>query len=247
MRGLPLCWVAPLAKQSEETRALAKKKHKRCEAQIIGFPNSRKRVEITPRNHTQRELLKSITRNIITMAIGPAGTGKTYIAAMSALKYLTDEQVKKIVITRPVVTAGAERIGYLPGSLEEKMDPWLKPIFDVFEEYWSAKTIMDRIHDGTIEIVPLGFMRGRSFKDCFILADEIQNATLDQILMLLTRIDDGSKMVITGDPDQTDMKNLDVIHETARRLQNVKNIGIIEFDPSEVVRSDIVAAILEAW
>jgi len=175
----------------EETNSLIRRKQKE--------------VIITPRNLKQRYLISLLENpnKHINFAIGPAGTGKTLIATLYAIKSLREGLVRKIVITRPAVSVD-EQHGFLPGTLVEKMGPWTRPMFDIFEEYYSTGQIEKMVKDNVIEIAPLAYMRGRTFKDAIIIADEMQNATDSQMKMLLTRIGDNSKIVVTGDLEQFD-------------------------------------------
>ena len=162
-----------------------------------------KRVELLPRNTAQETYVEALLEKRMVFAVGPAGTGKTLLAVLRAIQALRSQEVTKIIITRPAVSVD-EKHGFLPGTLNEKMEPWTRPIFDVFEEYYGLQETANMLEDGTIEIAPLGFMRGRTFKNAFIIADEMQNATPDQMKMLLTRIGEHSSMVLTGDLRQHD-------------------------------------------
>jgi len=206
-----------------------------------------KRVTITHYNRTQKEYSRLIETRDITFAIGSAGTGKTFLAAMHAMQALLEGHIERIIVCRPAVEAGGERIGFLPGGLNEKMDPYIRPIYDAMHMFVPQSRIQTMLAYNTIEIVPLAFMRGRTFKNAFIIADEMQNATTDQLLMLLTRLGEGSKMVITGDPMQSDVRGVPCFDYARRRLSNVPAIGFIEFTDAEVVRHHTVARILYAW
>jgi phosphate starvation-inducible PhoH-like protein len=164
-----------------------------------------------------------------------------------AMQYMTEGWVNRIVIARPAVTAGGEDIGFLPGGITQKMDPFIRPIIDAFRTYWSAQTIQDHIGRGNIEIVPLAFMRGRTFDDTFIIADEMQNATPDNLLMLLTRYGVRSKMVITGDPVQSDVNGHSCFRVAENILQGVDAIEFVSFGERDVVRHETVKNILNAW
>lgn len=211
------------------------------------IPQTRPQVEVKPVTLTQRRYLTEIRKNDITFGIGPAGTGKTFLAAKMAMLYLTEGWVDKIVVCRPAVNAGGEDIGFLPGSITQKMDPYIKPITDTFMTYWSKKTIIDMIGNGTIEISPLAYMRGRTFMDTFIVSDEMQNSTSDQLLMLLTRLGEGSKMVVTGDPVQTDLKGKSCFDTAYQLLAGIDSLGFVKFGKSDVVRHKTVKQILDAW
>ena len=210
-------------------------------------PQARKPVEIDPITTAQRDYVSAIHTNDITFGIGSAGTGKSYLAALLAMQYMTENKVDRIVIARPAVTAGGEDIGFLPGGITMKMDPYIRPIIDAFRTYWGATTIQDYIGRGDIEIVPLAFMRGRTFDDTFIIADEMQNATPENLLMLLTRFGVRSKMVITGDPIQSDVNGQSCFRMAERTLSNVPSIAFISFGENDVVRHETVKNILTAW
>lgn len=211
------------------------------------IPQTRPKVEIHPLNRTQRTYLRQINANDITFGIGPAGTGKTYLATKIAMQYQTEGIVDRIVICRPAVNAGGEQIGFLPGGIQDKMDPYIRPIMDTFMEYWSKQTIQDYVGRGTIEIVPLAYMRGRTFTRTFIIADEMQNANNEQLLMLLTRLGENSKMVITGDPVQSDVNGTSCFHVAEHILTPVDTIGFVEFGQNDIVRHPTVKKILDAW
>lgn len=216
------------------------------EAVTQSFPTTRKRVTISPLNQTQKDYSQKILASDICFAIGSAGTGKSWISAQHAMLAFTEGEVDRIIICRPAVEAGGEKIGFLPGGINEKMEPWLKPIFDVFHEFWNKKTVQDMLADGRIEICPLGFMRGRSIKNTYVIGDEIQNCTPEQLLMLITRLGEGSKMVLTGDNSQKDIRNscLDMAYN---RLHRVPGISFVYFNESDVVRHKTVERILRAW
>lgn len=228
---------------------MGRKTRKKMTAQhhCAEVPQTRKAVEIIPRNPRQREYIRAIHNSDITFGMGSAGTGKTYLAALLAVKYLTDGLVDKIVICRPAVTAGGEDLGFLPGGIKDKMDPFLQPIFDAFKTYWSAMTIKQHLADEVIEIVPLAYMRGRSFNNSFILADEMQNATSENLLMLMTRLGEGSKIVITGDPVQSDINGHSGFMMAHHSLSVIDDIAFVYFRNSDVVRHPIVEKILDAW
>jgi phosphate starvation-inducible PhoH-like protein len=206
---------------------------------------------VTPKSENQKHynrVLYSISKPMV-FAVGPAGTGKTMLACYAAITGYNDKTYKKIVLTRPVVSV-EEDIGYLPGTLEEKMDPWTRPIMDVFGEFYSQSEIQYMIKEKIIEICPLAYMRGRTFKNAFVIADEMQNSTPNQMKMLLTRIGEGCKMVITGDPKQHDRKYEDNgLIDICSRLEGKhhKRIDCITFDFADIERSPIVRDILEIY
>jgi phosphate starvation-inducible PhoH-like protein len=207
--------------------------------------------DVIPKNDNQRDynrVLYSISKPMV-FAIGPAGTGKTMLACCAAIHGYNDKTYKKIVMTRPVVSV-EEDIGYLPGTLEEKMDPWTRPIMDIFAEYYTQNDIQHMIKEKIIEICPLAYMRGRTFKDAFIIADEMQNSTPSQMKMLLTRIGEGSKMIITGDLKQHDRKyEENGLKDICERIKgkNHKRIEYIQFEFKDIERSPIVRDILEIY
>lgn len=211
------------------------------------FPHTRVKVEVLPRTDAQKTYIRTVHQSDITFAIGPAGTGKTHLAGLLAMWYLTEGYVDKIVVCRPALEAGGEQIGHLPGTLEAKMDPYIRPIFDAFQTYWHRQAIERRISDGTIEIVPLGFMRGRTFKDAFVIADEMQNADVGQLKMLTTRLGPGSKMIITGDPDQSDINGRSCLGVAEHVLSGVPEVSFMHFEPWETVRHPTVRKVLKAW
>ena len=203
---------------------------------------------IKVKNVTQFKYVETIENSTITFGIGPAGTGKTFLAVASAVKMYTDEKIKKIVLTRPAVEAG-ERLGYLPGDLSQKIDPYLVPLFDSLEYFFGNETLQYLIEKRNIEIVPLAYMRGRTLNNACIILDEAQNATVSQIKMFLTRLGEDSKMIITGDETQIDLHNRDLsgLKKTRKSLSNIEEISVVEFKNSDIVRNKIVSKILEVF
>jgi len=203
---------------------------------------------IKVKNVTQFKYIETIDNSTITFGIGPAGTGKTFLAVASAVKMYTDEKIKKIVLTRPAVEAG-ERLGYLPGDLSQKIDPYLVPLFDSLEYFFGNETLQYLIDKRNIEIVPLAYMRGRTLNNACIILDEAQNATVSQIKMFLTRLGEDSKMIITGDETQIDLHNRDFsgLKKTRKSLSNIEEISVVEFKNSDIVRNKIVSKILEVF
>jgi phosphate starvation-inducible PhoH-like protein len=200
---------------------------------------------LRPRTENQKNYIRTVAENDITFCHGVAGSGKTHIAIGMALEYLLDNKVKKIVITRPVVESG-EKIGYLPGTAEEKLHPYLLPLLDEVNYFISTAQFVSLKLNNKIEIVPLGLMRGRNFHHSFIVADECQNASYDQIKMLLTRLGTDSKMVLTGDTTQSDLHRhaQGGFYTMSNALDNVPGIGISKLDFSDIVRNPIIAKIL---
>ena len=203
---------------------------------------------IKVKNVTQFKYIETIDNSTITFGIGPAGTGKTFLAVASAVKMYNDEKIKKIVLTRPAVEAG-ERLGYLPGDLSQKIDPYLVPLFDSLEYFFGNETLQYLIEKRNIEIVPLAYMRGRTLNNACIILDEAQNATVSQIKMFLTRLGEDSKMIITGDETQIDLNNKDFsgLKKTRKSLSNIDEISVVEFKNSDIVRNKIVSKILEVF
>jgi phosphate starvation-inducible PhoH-like protein len=203
------------------------------------------RNRLKPRSKNQQEYIRTIAENTVTFCQGLAGSGKTHIAIGMALEYLLDEKVKRIVITRPVIEAG-EKIGYLPGTAEEKLHPYLLPILDEINYFISPAQYVSLKTNNRIEVVPLGLMRGRNFHNCFIVADECQNASYEQLKMLLTRVGQNSKLVMTGDIGQSDLMRhlqggfIDLIHA----LDGLEGIGFAKLESSDIVRNPIIASIL---
>lgn len=209
------------------------------------------KVNITPRNFHQDDLLGYLEdHNVnIVFAVGPAGTGKTLISTLAGIKELKGGDIDKFVVTRPAVSVD-EQHGFLPGTLQEKMAPWTRPIFDIFEEYYTPDQIEYMLGDNKIEIAPLAYMRGRTFKNSFIIADEMQNATDSQMKMLLTRIGDGSKIVVTGDLAQHDRGfESNGLKMFIDRLMNKgsSRIQLVEFDKTDIERHPAVAEVLSLY
>lgn len=213
-----------------------------------GRPQQRmhKEVAITPRNKKQSDYIRKIDQNIITLALGSAGSGKTHLAALMALKYLREGRVERIVVCRPATQAAGEDLGFLPGGVRDKMDPYLQPIFQAFKQFLSYSELQQMIREEIIEIVPVAFARGRTFNHAFVLLDEAQNLTMEAMLMMLTRLGDNSKIVITGDPQQRDVFG-DTLDQTVYRLRSINDVAIVHFEPKDVVRHPLVEAILMKW
>lgn len=214
------------------------------------LPKKTRNVDILPRNRSQETYILELmdSDKDIVFGIGPAGTGKTMLACQVAVKAFLDGEVDRIVVTRPAVSAD-EDLGFLPGTLEEKMAPWTRPIFDVFREYFYANEIEGMIKEGVIEISPLAYMRGRTFKDAYIIADEMQNATPNQMKMLLTRIGTGSKMVVTGDLAQADRLKDNGLLDFIDHLQQFesKHISSVTFKQGDIERHEAVKEVLQVY
>ena len=203
---------------------------------------------IVPRSKKQKDYLTALKTNQIIMSLGPAGTGKTFLAVAVALKMLLEKKVEKIILSRPAVEAG-EKLGFLPGDMKDKVDPYLRPLYDSLYDLLDYEKIQRKIELGIIEIAPLAFMRGRTLKNSFAILDEAQNATEMQIKMFLTRIGENSKLVVNGDPSQVDLanKNQSGLKKSQSILKNIKEISIINFDHQDVVRHPLVTKIVEAY
>ena len=203
---------------------------------------------VIPRSKKQKEYVKALKTNQIIMSLGPAGTGKTYLAVAVALSMLLEKKVERIILSRPAVEAG-ERLGFLPGDMKEKIDPYLRPLYDSLQDMFHYDKIQRKIESGEIEIAPLAFMRGRTLKNCFAILDEAQNATQTQIKMFLTRIGENSRLVVNGDPSQIDLpnKNQSGLVQSQNILKGISEISIINFDHNDVIRHPLVTKIVEAY
>lgn len=196
----------------------------------------------------QQRYMKAISKNTITIGVGPAGTGKTYLAVAAAVAAFREKAVNRIILTRPAVEAG-ERLGFLPGDLQNKVDPYLRPLYDALYDMLGAETYQKYLERGNIEVAPLAYMRGRTLDDSFIILDEAQNTSCEQMKMFLTRMGFGSKMVITGDATQIDLPadKLSGLKQAVRVLKNVEGIGICELTDQDVVRHVMVQRIIKAY
>ena len=203
---------------------------------------------IKVKNINQFKYMDMIQDSTITFGIGPAGTGKTFLAVASAVKLYSEQKIKKIVLTRPAVEAG-ERLGYLPGDLSQKIDPYLVPLFDSLEYFVGNENLAYLIEKRNIEIVPLAYMRGRTLNNACIILDEAQNATNSQIKMFLTRLGENSKIIITGDESQIDLysKENSGLRKTRKILSKIEEISVMEFQNTDIVRNPIVSKILEIF
>jgi len=203
---------------------------------------------VIPRSKKQKEYVRSLKKNQIVMSLGPAGTGKTYLAVAAALSMLLEKKVERIILSRPAVEAG-EKLGFLPGDMKDKIDPYLRPLYDSLYDLLDYEKIQRKIESGEIEIAPLAFMRGRTLKNSFAILDEAQNATETQIKMFLTRIGENSKLVVNGDPSQIDLpnKNQSGLVKSQKILKDINEISIINFDHQDVIRHPLVTKIVEAY
>lgn len=200
---------------------------------------------VRPRSAGQETLMQAIQEKNLTLAIGPAGTGKTYLAICAAVEALESGAVERIVLSRPAMEAG-ESLGFLPGDMHEKMAPYLRPLYDALGDRMGGKRVRQLIQDGTIEIAPVGFMRGRTLNNAFVVIDEAQNCTYAQLKMLLSRLGWHSTMVITGDPDQSDLLDgISGLSDIARRLEAIPNINVVRLQQVDIVRHPLVAEMLD--
>ena len=216
------------------------------DANIILYGNNGK--PIRARTVNQIKLVNEIATNDIVFALGPAGTGKTYTAVAVAVKALKNKEIKRIILTRPAVEAG-ESLGFLPGDLKEKIDPYLRPLYDALFDMIPAEKLARHMENGEIEVAPLAFMRGRTFSNAFVILDEAQNTTATQMKMFLTRMGENSRMVATGDLSQTDLPK-DVksgLGDAVRKLEGIEGIGMIRFSDNDVVRHNLAAKIIKAY
>jgi len=212
--------------------------------QLIKTP----RKSVIARSEKQSDYIKALKENDIVMSLGPAGTGKSFLAVSVAVTLLMEKKIERVILSRPAVEAG-EKLGFLPGDMKEKVDPYLRPLYDALYELFGADKIDKKIETGEIEIAPLAFMRGRTLKNCFAILDEAQNATETQIKMFLTRIGENSKLVVNGDPSQIDLinKSQSGLIKSKDILKDLNEIKIIEFDHTDVVRHPLVSKIIRAY
>ena len=213
-------------------------------AQLIKTP----RKSVIARSQKQSDYIKALRENDIVLALGPAGTGKSFLAVSVAITMLMEKKVERVILSRPAVEAG-EKLGFLPGNMKEKVDPYLRPLYDALYELFGFEKIDKKIETGEIEIAPLAFMRGRTLKNCFAILDEAQNATDTQIKMFLTRIGENSKLVVNGDPSQVDLinKSYSGLVKSKNILSDIKEVKIVEFDHKDVVRHPLVSKIIKAY
>ena len=203
---------------------------------------------VIPRTEKQKKYVRALKESEIIISTGPAGTGKTFLAVAVALTMLLDKKIERIILSRPAVEAG-ERLGFLPGDMRDKVDPYLRPLYDSLYDLLDFEKIQKRIEIGDIEIAPLAFMRGRTLKNSFAILDEAQNATDTQIKMFLTRIGENSKIVVNGDPSQVDLpnKSLSGLNRSKKLLGHMKEISVVDFDHTDVVRHPLVSKIVKAY
>ena len=213
-------------------------------AQLIKTPKK----SVIARSQKQSDYIKALRENDIVMALGPAGTGKSFLAVSVAITLLMEKKVERVILSRPAVEAG-EKLGFLPGDMKEKVDPYLRPLYDALYELFGFEKIDKKIESGEIEIAPLAFMRGRTLKNCFAILDEAHNATETQIKLFLTRIGENSKLVVNGDPSQVDLINKahSGLTKSKNILSQIEEVKIVEFDHSDVVRHPLVSKIIRAY
>lgn len=224
----------------------SEKKHTKTQSKALLYtPNGK---TILPKNQGQTELVKSFYKNDLIFAIGPAGTGKTFMAIALAVKALKNKEIKKIILSRPAVEAG-EKLGFLPGEMKDKLDPYLQPLYDALDEMIPSVKLKEYITNGVIQIAPLAFMRGRTLSNAVIILDEAQNTTRQQMKMFLTRLGENSKMIVTGDVTQIDLPKgvASGLNDAIRILKDVEGIKHIEFNSSEIVRHKLVSQIIEKY
>lgn len=209
--------------------------------------NNQIRTKIRALNENQQKYMDSIQQNLITFGLGPAGSGRTYVATYIAVQMFLQGKVTKIIISRPIVECG-EKLGHLPGMVQEKTDPFMRPILDALEEFLSPEEVSCYIEEKMIEIVPLAYGRGRTFKNCVAILTESQNCTKEQLLMFITRIGENCHIVIEGDPKQSDLKgSANVFKSQIDKIKHIEGIGCVEFHEDDVVRHPIIKEVLKAW
>jgi phosphate starvation-inducible PhoH-like protein len=220
--------------------------HQQMGRQVLARSQSGKLLR--PRTLRQQSYVEAMERHDLTIALGPAGTGKTFLAAVQAVRMLTERKVERLVLTRPAVEAG-ERLGFLPGDLQQKVDPYLRPLYDALHALLGAERTGALLEKGVIEVAPLAYMRGRTLADAFVILDEAQNTTTAQMRMVLTRLGEHSRMVVTGDPTQVDLPYgvKSGLQEAAQVLQGVEGVAICELTAADVVRHPLVQRLVEAY
>ena len=236
--------------EKEDIISSVKKSSELDESNIKSFKQLIKtpRKSVIARSEKQSDYIKALKENDIVMSLGPAGTGKSFLAVSVGITMLMEKKIERVILSRPAVEAG-EKLGFLPGDMKDKVDPYLRPLYDALYELFGADKIEKKIDSGEIEIAPLAFMRGRTLKNCFAILDEAQNATETQIKMFLTRIGENSKLVVNGDPSQIDLinKSQSGLIKSKNILKHLKEIKIIEFDHNDVVRHPLVSKIIRAY
>ena len=221
---------------------------KEAPAAKAGVPSPGTKRRVNPKSPNQKRYLETIEQNDIVFGVGPAGTGKTYLAMAQAVSYLMAKKVSRIILARPAVEAG-EKLGFLPGDLQEKVNPYLRPLYDALYDMMDTEKATRLVERGTIEVAPIAFMRGRTLNDAFVILDEAQNTTAEQMKMFLTRLGFGSKAVVTGDITQIDLPNPKAsgLVQALKIVKDVEGIGFIYFDETDVVRHKLVQQIVKAY
>jgi phosphate starvation-inducible PhoH-like protein len=220
--------------------------HQQLGRQVLARSQSGKLLR--PRTLRQKAYVEAMERHDLTIALGPAGTGKTFLATVQAVRMLTERKVERLVLTRPAVEAG-ERLGFLPGDLQQKVDPYLRPLYDALHALLGAERTAALLEKGVIEVAPLAYMRGRTLADAFVILDEAQNTTAAQMRMVLTRMGEHSRMVVTGDPTQVDLPAgvMSGLREAAQVLHGVEGVAICELTAGDVVRHPLVQRLVQAY
>ncbi len=219
---------------------------KKREGDVLLYGNYGK--QISAKSANQKKLVDSVEKNDLVFTIGPAGSGKTYMAIALAVRALKEKRVQRIILTRPAVEAG-ENLGFLPGDLKEKLDPYLQPIYDALHEMIPPRKLIEYLEDGTVQIAPLAFMRGRTLGNAFVICDEAQNTTINQLKMFLTRMGQNAKFIITGDITQIDLpnRNRSGLINAISLLEELKGIEVVEFNTQDIVRHDLVKKIVDQF
>jgi phosphate starvation-inducible PhoH-like protein len=206
------------------------------------------KIQFEPKTINQNNFLKSIRKNDVTFGIGPAGTGKTFIGAMEAANQLESQFVERIILIRPALEAGGERLGFLPGDLDEKLGPYTFPIFDIWRQVWPSEKIQQLIKEGKIQTWPVAHLRGRTFKNSFVLVDEIQNSTQEQMYLILTRFGENSKMILDGDWRQSDLDKRQLsCRKFVEGFKNIPKVGYIEFTEEDILRHEFVKIVMDVY
>jgi len=235
-----------MGKRSRREKREEKRDRQALDAAAPQLPTQVRTAPLEPRSETQKRYIAAIKSFSLVFGLGPAGTGKTYIAAALAAQSLQNKQVEKIIITRPAVEAG-ESLGYLPGEKEEKYEPWIAPFREVLEERLGKTFVEYLLREGKIEAAPFAYMRGRTFKNCFVILDEAQNATPEQMKLFLTRMGEGARVVVNGDESQVDLHGPSGLTDAVGRLRGLGSVKVIQFSRADVIRSKLVAEIVEAY
>ena len=247
-RGGELCISGDVENVMLATKAVEALLTLSAKGEVINAQHVRYVIGLKPKTIGQKQYVDSVMQNTVTIGVGPAGTGKTYLAVAAAVAAFRDKQINRIILTRPAVEAG-ERLGFLPGDLQSKVDPYLRPLYDALFDMLGAETYQKYLERGNIEVAPLAYMRGRTLDDSFIILDEAQNTSREQMKMFLTRMGFGSKVVITGDITQIDLPGdkPSGLKEAMKVLRGVEGVGICELSQQDVVRHVMVQRIIEAY